>query len=253
MLSLQADPTAAGKAGSLSSQSSSAQTPSPSASPPKSKQAGLVSPAQVQPSSKITSLKVASLLSLQAEPIIAGTKGSLSSQSSSAHTPSLSASKPASKQGGITDPAQVQPSSKILSFIVLGSLSSQGVPKEAGREGSLSSQSTSAQKPSPSASLRLIIILSVASQPLQSVMVTEKVPAWLTVIVLLVSPVDQLYCRSVVGLFGVQVGLSIMFTSPLVHLSPVALNQPEAPKSRVREVALAPFPIWKACPLLETV
>jgi len=105
-------------------------------------------PAHPQPSAVTTSFSVSALASSQEVPGVAGTLGSLSSQSSSAGTPSPSAS-----VGPVTlVPAQSQPLARITSFSVSAFPSSHAVPGVVGTLGSLSSQSSLAGTPSPSAS-----------------------------------------------------------------------------------------------------
>ena len=58
-------------------------------------------PAQEQPSAPITSLLVASLLSLQAEPGVPGNAGLFGAQSSASQIPSLSISEQAVKQSAV--------------------------------------------------------------------------------------------------------------------------------------------------------
>jgi len=106
-------------------------------------------PSHPQPSAVTTSFSVSALASSQAVPGVAGTLASLSSQSSEAGTPSPSAS-----VGPVVTmvPAQSQPLARITSFSVSAFPSSQVVPGVAGTLASLSSQSSEAITPSPSAS-----------------------------------------------------------------------------------------------------
>ena len=88
---------------SVSSQSSSAQIPSLSASPPLLAQGSIVVPAQEQPSARMTSFSVVVSPSSQEVPAICltPTLASVSSQSSLAQIPSLSASPPLSAQAEV--------------------------------------------------------------------------------------------------------------------------------------------------------
>ncbi len=153
----------------------------------------VVVPSQVQPSAKITSLVVDELPSLQAVPGVVGTDASLSLQSSSTQTPSLSAS----VQPGVV-PSQVQPSAKITSLIVLLSPSLQAVPGVVGTDASLSLQSSSTQIPSLSASVQPGVVPSQV-QP----------SAKITSLIVLLSPSLQV----VPGVVGTDASLSLQSSS----------------------------------------